>query len=323
MLALTCACGARFEVEEVWAGKTIPCPDCNVRITVPAAARSSQEQRPISSLALLSAVLALVGAFTVVGSLAALGVGVAALVRLSRRRELGGVGFAVFGVSAGVLCTGLTLALLRYPEAIGVGRYFRSSQWADKVDLGGPMEVTLQKDHRVLCTLTRPSQEWGVVRDNRLGHGVVDSLRTSGADLLLMQTARFAFVDVAERSSGNAPRMVDEFTSKDLEDEIKDAKPEAQNPIDPRPAASPLGSRVKVQDAQVKQEGKLEKDGNLVRRDFLVEVTCGDQPWTMLVRRCRRDGSQEVFFLRAFAPRRTFGLVEPELRRVLDSFKLP
>jgi hypothetical protein len=317
MLALTCACGARFEVEETWAGKTVPCPDCAARIAVPALAARG---RPISRLALASALLALFGAFTVVGTLAAVVVGVAALIRLGRRREVAGLGYAVFGVSAGVLFTGLTIAVLRSAGGDFVAGYFRASQWADKLDTSGPLEIDLSEKTKHF-KITRPSRDWGVVKDNRLGQSGIDALRSQGADLLLMKPARLAFVDVAARPS-NDPR-VEEYRPEDLRADLKPPNPDNNNPGDDRtdrrtgPAPGP---RVTVEKVEAIGESKA---GGLVWREFLVELKSGDQRWTMLVRRGRPDAGQVLFILRAFAPSHSFAAVEPEMRKVLDSFKLP
>src|SRR5690242_4976461 len=106
-LALTCPCGAAFEVEDTFAAQTIACPDCGAALKVP-------PLRPprlrTSGFALGSVVLALVGAFTGVGTAVAAVLGVMALVSIARHRDrLGGAGYAVLGI---VLGTGLTVVTL-------------------------------------------------------------------------------------------------------------------------------------------------------------------------------------------------------------------
>jgi hypothetical protein len=322
MLALTCACGARFEVEETWAGKTVPCPDCTARIAVPALAPRG---RPISRLALTSALLALFGAFTVVGTLAAVVVGLVALIRLARRREVAGLGYAVFGVSAGVLFTGLTIAVLRSAGGDFVAGYFRASQWADKLDTTGPLEIDLSEKSKHF-KITRPSRDWGVVKDNRLGQSGIDALRSQGADLLLMKPAKLAFVDVAAHPSQDP--HIEEYRPEDLRADLMPPPKPDNNPNDGRPDVRPdgrpgaqTGPRITIE--KVESVGETKSNGNLVWREFVVELKSGDQRWTMLVRRGRPDAGQVLFILRAFAPSHSFAAVEPELRKVLDSFKLP
>src|SRR5579872_4982561 len=98
-LSLTCDCGARFEVEDTLAGQEVSCPECQQPLKAPAL-----QALPVqtSALAIASAVLALAGAFTVVGTLAAVGLGIAALVSIARHRDrLAGSGLALFGILAG------------------------------------------------------------------------------------------------------------------------------------------------------------------------------------------------------------------------------
>ena len=103
-LSLSCACGAAFEVEDTFAGQShrLPrlCPALKVPPLRPPRLRTS-------GYALASVVLALVGAFTVVGTAVAAVLGVVALVSIARHRDrLSGAGYAVLGI---VLGTGLTV----------------------------------------------------------------------------------------------------------------------------------------------------------------------------------------------------------------------
>ncbi len=106
-LSLTCDCGARFEVEDALAGQTVSCPECQASLKAPAA------RRPVvrtSNFALASFVLAIVGAFTVVGSIAAAVLGLIGAGAILRDRErVAGLGFAVTGVVLGIAFTALTL----------------------------------------------------------------------------------------------------------------------------------------------------------------------------------------------------------------------
>jgi hypothetical protein len=310
-LALTCACGARFEVDEVWAGKTITCPDCSQPVVVP----SLPPALPVSPLALASTVLALVGAFTLVGSLAAILVGIAALVHVTRQREqVSGFGFAGFGIALGIVGTTFTVIALRSPDLLGLGHAVRSSQWADKVDTRGPLEVE-GKGMR----LTRPSRAWGVVKaERRFGHGVVDALRSrqQAPDLLLMQTARFAFVDVTSDQKTN-PRSLEDYQALLIE-ELKADRSLPAEPFEERPANTP-----RITDVQVRQQSPRVQKGNVQVKECVLDVRCGDQNWTLLVRLQMAPGNK-LYTLRGYVPRRNFDKpeVEAELRQVLDSFAL-
>src|SRR5260370_31071104 len=99
-LALTCVCGARFELDDTLAGQKITCPECQQTLKAPAL-RSMPPRT--SALALASVVLALLGAFSGIGSAAAAVLGGMALARIGRQRErLAGVGLALFGLIAGI-----------------------------------------------------------------------------------------------------------------------------------------------------------------------------------------------------------------------------
>jgi hypothetical protein len=308
-LALTCVCGAHFEVDEVWAGKTINCPDCSKPVEIPALPPAP----PTSPLALASAVLALVGAFTLVGSVVALLLGLAALVHVLRRREqVGGLGFAVFGIVAGLLGVGLTYLALRHPDLLGLGHSVRSSQWSSKVDTRGPLEID-RKDFRV----KRPSRAWGVALERKFGHGVVDALQKRQVpELLMMQTARFAFVDVSSDQK-NAPQPL-EYWRNVLIEELKAAPPLEADRFEDRPANVP-----RISEVQLRQDGADVRKGDLQYKDFILDIRCGDQPWTLLVRLLLTPGNK-LYTLRAYAPRRIFDKpeVQAELRQVLDSFTL-
>src|SRR5262249_7929426 len=102
---LTCACGARFEVDETLAGREVACPECQQPVKVPPRQQASRTR----GLALASLTFALLGAFTP-GTLVAVLLGVAALRSIARSRgRLTGAGFAIFGIVLGLLLGFLTV----------------------------------------------------------------------------------------------------------------------------------------------------------------------------------------------------------------------
>src|SRR5438477_8196278 len=68
-LSLTCACGARLEIDAKFVGQTIHCPDCNRQLETGSPAAKPAHT---SGYALASLVLALAGAFTLAGTVAAI-----------------------------------------------------------------------------------------------------------------------------------------------------------------------------------------------------------------------------------------------------------
>src|SRR5438552_3405888 len=102
-IAVTCQCGAKLEIDEKFLGKEIQCPDCQRPLPTKAPPTPPPlelpEFRRTDGLAVYSLALALVGAFTLVGSLAAIVVGVQALKRIAARpTKLEGVNLARAGI---------------------------------------------------------------------------------------------------------------------------------------------------------------------------------------------------------------------------------
>ena len=183
-LALSCSCGAAFEVEDTFAGQSIACPDCGGSLKVPPL---RPPQLRTSGFALASVVLALVGAFTVAGTAAAAVLGVVALIQIARHRtRLSGAGYAVLGI---ILGTGLTILML---FALSRGELFdrlREQAVAGQVDRSGPMEIVRKNDG---YAITRPSPAWGIASDD------LARIQEIPADdgLLLCNLAKNAFLQV-------------------------------------------------------------------------------------------------------------------------------
>src|SRR5262245_22832716 len=178
-LSLSCPCGARFEVEETFAGQAVTCPDCQRSLKAPAAGRRVLQT---SGLAIASLVLALVGAFTVVGTVAAVVCGVLALVGIARHRDrLAGVGLATLGIVLGLAFTGLTVFAYSTNELFGVTEQVRSRVLESRIDYTGPLEV-VREDHGF--AVTRPSAKWGVAKADLLAEVA------GGADFLMVNASR-------------------------------------------------------------------------------------------------------------------------------------
>src|SRR5205807_497511 len=151
-LFLTCSCGTRFEVEDTFAGQAVSCPECQGAVKAPL-----PERVPLrtSGYALASVILALVGAFTLVGSAVAVLLGVCGLVSISRNRgRLTGSAYAVFGIVAGVAFTSLTLFAYTAAEVFGVTDQVRERMVRGGVNRSGPREV-VELDQGF--AITRPS----------------------------------------------------------------------------------------------------------------------------------------------------------------------
>jgi hypothetical protein len=297
-LSLSCSCGAAFEVEDTFAGQTIACPDCAAALKVP-------PLRPprllTSGFALASVVLALVGAFTVVGTALAAVLGAVALVSIARHRDrVSGAGYAVLGIVLGTGLTALTgLAFSR-------GEIFdrlRERSTTGEVDKSGPMEVARVREG---YTITRPSREWGVASPEYARK------LNAGDDLLLVNPAKLAFLEVA-RDETRFGETLDQYRERYLDGFRHDL---------------PAGGPKDLDDLGHFSEFKLRDTRRLPPRDgadvseVLFDVKHTGQNLSYRVRFVKpRDGTR-VYVIAVWTHKRRLEQIEPEVRQALDSFRL-
>jgi hypothetical protein len=305
---LTCACGARFEVEESLAGQEVLCPECQQPLKVPA-----REKGPLltSGYALASIVLALVGAFTLLGTFLAVILGAVALVQISRNRErLTGAGFAVFGIVLGLVFTGLTLFSFTTTNLFGLSDWMRERTTAEEVDTSGPLEVMVAAKGFVI---TRPTTKWGRVPNNRSSDPLMSDLQRN-LDLLLEQVARNAFIDVRRQP---VKGFVDlEQYEHDVLAEFTQHQP--ANPLDDDDDDFPQ-QLTRVTSHQSRRLAAAPE--GVEGREMTVEVRRNGQPWRFLIR-LYRQGNGPVYIVRAYAHKRRFDLVQAEVQAALDSFHI-
>jgi hypothetical protein len=311
-LSLTCDCGARFEVEDTLAGQEVSCPECQQPLKAPAL-----QALPVqtSALAIASAVLALAGAFTVVGTLAAVGLGVAALVSIARHRDrLAGSGFAVFGILAGGALTALTVLALTTSELFGLGGWLREKAMADQIDTSGPLEVVVAAQG---FAITRPSEKWGQATANALEDPILAGLQKD-RDLLLVQPARNAFVDVrvVRNSKGFTVDSCHQEVLKELESVPDNPFLDGDDEDVPQPRRPGRASTVKVESSR-----QLPALDGAEGRELIVDIHRAGQAWRFVVRYYKKPG-RPLFITRAYTQKRNFRRVEEELRRALDSFRI-
>lgn len=137
-ISLTCACGAKLEIDDAFAGKVIPCPDCQRPLTTVPAPPPPPVARPdqrTSMLAIFSVVVALAGAYTLIGGLIAAGLGFVALGQIERSEgKLAGRRLALAGLAVGLGFAALMglLLVLRLPA--NVSGFLRAVEWAGRLD---------------------------------------------------------------------------------------------------------------------------------------------------------------------------------------------
>jgi hypothetical protein len=311
-IALTCDCGARFDLDESLAGQKVNCPECSQPLEVRPGGAVSPPRT--SLLALASIVLALFGAFTVVGTTAAIVVGIAALAQIQRRRDrLTGAGLALTGILAGLAFTALTVALLA-SDLVGVDGWVRARTMAGQVDTSGALEV-LTRDGNVL--IRRPSTEWGRVLGDRSGDPAVGELQKK-RELLLAHVRKHAFLDIAV--AGNVPDL------RAYEQTLRSDLAAAQKPLLGDDTDEPVEIGVVTRDGKPEDLDPI--DGWDVRQ-WIFNVQLGSGPtWRFWVRACRKAsaddrGAEPVYVLRGYAPKWRFASVEEDLKSAMDSVRLP
>jgi len=292
-LSLSCPCGARFDVEETFAGQEISCPECHEPIAAPA--RGQQPVRT-SGFAVASVVLSLIGAFTLVLTLAAVVLGAVALVSISKNRgRVTGAGYAVFGIVAGAVFSGLFLFAILMPEVFGEG-LLRGGLIGMQTDRSGSLEVVRKADG---FAMTRPTPHWGVARA-RLQQQVAPESK-----LLLVQSARNAYIEVY--TDGLCGRTVEQYREQEVQAF--------------QGAWFAGGGRARLTNFSLRHSKRLEPKQGMEVHEVFFDVRLDNMPMTFLIEIIGPTRDDGVFLLRGWAPRRSFPRSEAEIRAALDSFQ--
>jgi hypothetical protein len=314
-LSLTCGCGARFEVEDTLAGQEVLCPECEQPLQAPTLARPPVRT---SMLALVSAVLALVGALTVVGTAAAVLCGIVALVRIRRQRErLAGAGLALFGIVFGLLFTGLTVLAINHTDWFDFGGRLRQGMLAEQVDTEGPLEVSSPGRGFLL---TRPSPQWGVARDKHLDldDPFLRAFEEEQSEVILVQTRRRLFVDA--RCERNKFQTLEVLTQQ-VQERLQDVPADRRGPFDDDRLRDIRTRQLAARRPPPPQDDRGQELPDVEGRELELEATGAGQTWRFLIRLYKTD-TNRLYILRAYGPARSFRRCEPELRQVLDSFRI-
>jgi hypothetical protein len=300
-LSLSCSCGAEFEVEDILAGQSVACPECQAPLRAPPLTRTPLRT---SGYAIASLVLALVGAFTIIGTVAAVFFGMLALDSIRRHRdELSGTGLAVLGIVVGAVFTALTLFACLSGELFGIDGEWRGRMLAGKVEYPVALEIV---DHRHGFRITRPSEKWGVGKPELLADKGEED-----ADLLLVNSSRDTYVSVTSvdargRTLGEfRQKLIDHYQYQGTGGLGANGKP---------------GLRI--------YEFKLHPSEGVFRRDdveigeIVFDGRVSAQSVTSLVQIFRRIGTDMAYVVRGWTPRRRYPQNQNELRKVLDSFRI-
>lgn len=296
-LSLTCRCGAAFEVAETFGGQDVSCPECQQAVPVP-----TRQRQPLrtSGYAVASVLCALIGAFTVIGTLLAVLLGLAALVSISRNRKaVTGTGFAAFGIVVGAVFTGLAVFAYSKGELFGVDERLREQMLGAQVDRSGPLEVIRQVEG---FAITRPSPSWGVARPGLAANLV-------GPDsLVLANVGKDAYLDIT-RIDLPGPCTLEQCRDQVLQDH------RGFNP--------PGGGAVRPASGFQLHANRLlpPVDGN-ERAELVLEGRYAGQRLKYLIWIVRPQPGDHYFLLRGWAQGQRFARAEPEMREAMESFRV-
>ncbi len=314
-LSLTCDCGARFEVEDALAGQTVSCPECQQPLKAPSVQRPTVRT---SGFALASFLLALVGAFTVVGTIAAVILGVVAVVGILRDRErVAGLCLASFGIGLGLVFTTLTLWAFTTGDLFGIGSSMRRFQMADQLEPADPKAPLESKENGF--SLPRPSFRW-LKAKKEFQDLLIEPLLQKDAVLLLVRPDANAFVDVQAEAGGRIA-----FFEETLVDQLRPPPGAAQEKDQPNlPGGDADGARPPaITDVHVfDREDNLPADGTGADQiqNRRVEFNLGGKPWTLLARAYQAGG--KLYILRAYTESARYPRLKDEFVKMLDGFKV-
>jgi hypothetical protein len=297
-VTLKCSCGADFEVEDTFAGQSVGCPDCNATLHVPLVRPTPTRT---SHLAIASVVIALLGAFTLVGSVLATIFGVAGLVSIARNRNtLTGASYAVAGIVMGILFTLVT------GFAFSSGQLFdgvRDLTISSRIDRSGPLEVVRPKDG---FAIRRPSREWGVASDELMREVSPEGL------LVLVEPRKAGYVEVTKHDADG--QSLERFRDLFLEG-FKD-----NAPLAPRKNLDDLArpQNFKLQSSQ--RLPALADGSEVLEVQFTVKIM--GQNLAYLVHLVRPKRGPFAYAVTAWTYRSRMSRDEQELRKALDSFRV-
>jgi hypothetical protein len=304
-IAITCSCSAQLEVDEKFAGQSITCPDCQKSLQVPNP--SSGAAQRTSALALVSLILALVGAVTILGTLLAVACGLVALWQIRRQPDrLAGSTYALAGIVVGVVMTGFSLFAYLAPNLTVVDPVMRQYRWLGKLDYSGPLELKYEREG---FAITRPSPDWGVL--NTSGNiKIGEPLR----DFLMANPAKTALVLVLPQKV--APSL--------LLDDCKAKGEKLFRDVELNGAFLQRGVPRGVEMTYHKTGNRKlnpPKDGPFAGWELTVDKTTQGQTRTYLLRILRRDKDDMMYVVAGGADKARFAAVADELRTALDSFR--
>jgi hypothetical protein len=301
-LPLSCACGARLEIDEKFAGQEISCPDCQRSLSVPPLPKPPSTT---SGLALASFLLALIGAFTIVGTLAAMVCGFLALRAIERSPQpLGGKYLARAGLIMGGVFMLLTVAAFFTMERFGLDGLLRSLELAGSIEYGDVMTLHTNSPTGGGFAMERPSLAWGKLKSsNTAAPDGGDNLQ----DLTLFNVWEDAqIVCLGKWFDRKMPLETCRQEGLAMFQNCRLVKMLARVPQQAPPP--PVGDM---------RELRQLADSDI--QEFYLDLRLGGIDRTFLVR-VLRDGSQ-IYVVAGGARKKRFGKLEEQLQAAVEKFK--
>jgi hypothetical protein len=299
-LALTCACGARLEIDEKFAGQTIECPDCNRPLETAPVAKPPKT----SGLALASLLLALIGAFTLLGTVLAVACGLLGLKQIRRAPEqIGGARYARAGIFLGSIFTILTLGLLWSRDSLKLDSLLRTVESAGSIFYSHDDLFNIQSfETGVAGTIQRPSATWGQWTTK-------DPNNEKPDDLVLVNLWEDAYITCLSRALDQQANLSPEDSRRESIERLQQSDLFTKilrgiaTPTDPPPGRDqenkPLGGR----------------NG----QEFILDSRLRGVDWTFIIR-VAQDGSR-LNIVAGGTRKARFARLRPDFDKALDSYQ--
>jgi hypothetical protein len=307
-VSLTCGCGARLEIDDKFAGQTVHCPDCQRPLAAPKAAPQAVALRT-SGFALTSLILALVGAFTVLGTLAAVVFGIIALVQIGKQSDrLAGKGYAIAGILLGVVMTAGTVFALSRIELFGLAAVINDAQWAGRLDYPVSLEVVREKEG---FSIKRPSQSWGIYKPPAITPDDYQST-TAGHLILVQPSDDIVVLCLVERVKAG--------------ESLETCRMSALNKLRSGYYDGLFSKNTKGKDVTMGQPLRIKRPPMRADKvemvEMLVDKKSGTEEKTLLVQVHKKIGDDTMYILVGATRKGNFARVEAQMQEAMDSFKI-
>jgi hypothetical protein len=306
-VSLTCGCGARLEIDDKFAGQTVHCPDCQRPLAAPKTAQPAVVLRT-SGFALTSLILALVGAFTVLGTLAAVVFGVIALVQIGKHSDrVAGKGYAIAGILLGVVMTAGTVFALSRIELFGLSAVINDAQWAGRLDYSGELEVVREKEG---FSIKRPSKRWGIYNPPAVTPGDYQST-TAGGLILVQPSDDIVVLCLAER----VPAV----------DSLETCRMSALNKLRSSYYDGLFTKNTKGKEVVMGQPLRIKRPpirDKVEMVEMLIDKRIGTEEKKLLVQVYKKVGDDTMYIVVGATRKGNFERVEAQMQEAMDSFKI-